>query len=179
MLASLALSVALAASIAAPGAELIGKPAQAWEASEWIHSPPLALADLRGKVVLVRWFTSPDCPYCSATAPALNQLDHDFRGRGLVVVGMYHHKDDKHALDPEKVRAWVSDYGYKFPVAIDRDWRTLKRWWLGGAERDFTSVSFLIDKQGLIRRIHPGGTLALGGKDYAAMRADIERLTAE
>jgi thiol-disulfide isomerase/thioredoxin len=163
---------------AASGAELVGKPAREWEATEWINSPPLTLSGLRGKVVLVRWFMSTSCPYCSATAPALNQLDADFRGKGLVVVGMYHHKDDD-PLDLAKVRGWVGDYKYKFPVAVDRDWRTLHRWWLDGGKRDFTSVSFLIDKKGVIRRIHPGGALALGGRDYAGMRATVERLLAE
>ena len=173
----LVLSVLLVSLSLAPadGAELVGKPALAWEASDWINSPPLTLAGLRGKVVLVRWFTSTDCPYCSATAPALNQLDEEFRARGLVVVGMYHHKDAS-PLDPKKVRGWVGDYKFKFPVAIDRDWRTLRRWWLG-PKRDFTSVSFLIDKRGVIRRVHPGGAMALGSKDFAEMRADVERLT--
>ena len=174
----LALTFVLASLSAAPGDELLDKPASAWEASDWINSPPLTLADLRGKVVLVRWFTSTDCPYCSATAPALNQLDEDFRARGLVVVGMYHHKASS-PLDPKQVRGWVGDYKFKFPVAVDRDWRTLHRWWLDGRERDFTSVSFLIDKRGVIRRVHPGGAMALGSKDYAEMRAAVERLTAE
>jgi peroxiredoxin len=164
---------------AAAGTELVGKPAGAWEATEWLNSPPLTLAALRGKVVLVRWFTSPDCPYCSATAPALNQLHEDFKARGLVVIGMYHHKDAKTSLDVNKVKGWVADYKFTFPVAVDRDWRTLHRWWLDGATRDFTSVSFLIDKKGVIRRVHPGGAMALGGADYAQMRAAVARLTAE
>jgi peroxiredoxin len=174
-----ALALALAALDAAPGGELVGKPAPAWEVSDWMNSPPLSVAALRGKVVLVRWFTSTDCPYCSATAPALNQLDDDLRAKGLVVVGMYHHKDDAHPLDVAKVRAAVDgDYKFKFPVAVDRDWRTLRRWWLDARRRDFTSVSFLIDKKGIIRRVHPGGAMALGGKDYREMRAAIERLLA-
>jgi len=176
----LAFALAALASLAAagPGAELIGKPAPEWEASEWLNSPPLTLSALRGKVVLVRWFMSTACPYCSATAPALNQLDADFRARGLVVVGMYHHKEAA-PLDLAKVRGWVSDFEFTFPVAVDRDWRTLRRWWLDGGKRDFTSVSFLVDKKGLVRRIHPGGAMALGGQDYRDMRAAIERLTAE
>jgi peroxiredoxin len=178
LLLALALSAHVVVAEAAPGNELLGKTAQPWEAAEWINSPPLALADLRGKVVLVRWFTSPDCPYCSATAPALNQLDADFRARGLVVVGMYHHKA-KSPLELKQVRGWVGDYRFTFPVAVDRDWRTLHRWWLDGLPRDFTSVSFLIDKKGFIRRVHPGGSMALGTKDYSEMRAAIGRLVAE
>src|SRR5689334_17941417 len=82
------------------GGELLGRPAPPWQAGRWFNSPPLALADLRGKVVLVRWFMSPRCPLCSATAPALNQLWREYRDRGLVVIGMYHHKDPE-PLDPD------------------------------------------------------------------------------
>jgi peroxiredoxin len=186
MLASV-LALALAVSgpaaalpdAAAAGTELVGKPAAPWEVTDWLNSPPLSLADLRGKVVLVRWFTSTNCPYCSATAPALNRLHEDFQSRGLVVIGMYHHKDDQAPLDVKRVKGWVADYKFTFPVAVDRDWRTLHRWWLDGAKRDFTSVSFLIDKKGVIRRVHPGGAMALGGEDYAQMRGAIARLTAE
>ena len=167
------------ASPASPdGAELIGTAAPPWEASDWIGSPPLTLESLRGKVVLVRWFMSTDCPYCTASAPALRLLDTEYRDKGLVVIGMYHHKDPE-PLDVEKVRGWRNDFGFKFPVAVDRDWRTLNRWWLDAGRRDFTSVSFLIDRRGTIRHIHPGGTMALGAPDFAAMRAKVEELLRE
>ena len=43
-------------------------------------------------------------------------------------------------------------------MAVDRDWKTLDRYWLNGhPERDWTSVSFLIDRQGAIRWVHGGG----------------------
>ncbi|MEA2698424.1 MAG: hypothetical protein QOI66_2695 [Myxococcales bacterium] len=173
------LAVPIVAAVGSPkasdGTELIGTPAPPWNVSEWIGSKPLDLADLRGKVVLVRWFMSTDCPYCTATAPALNQLHHQFNDKGLVVIGMYHHKNPE-PLDPKKVRGWTRDFGFEFPVAIDRDWRTLHRWWLDGHKRDFTSVTFLIDQNGTIRRIHPGGTMALGTKDYDLMRSAIADL---
>ena len=160
------------------GVELIGTAAPEWEASDWIGSPPLTLASLRGKVVLVRWFMSTDCPYCTASAPALRQLHADYRDRGVVVIGMYHHKNPE-PLDVAKVQGWVKDFGFNFPVAVDRDWRTLNRWWLKAGPRDFTSVTFLIDKEGTIRHIHPGGTMALGTPDFAAMKAKVEQLLAE
>jgi peroxiredoxin len=182
-----AVGVAAASASAAPanppqpfgeGGELIGTPAPPWEATDWINSPPLTLSALRGKVVLVRWFTSTDCPYCSATAPALNELHQTFKDRGLVVVGMYHHKS-RAPLVVTQVKGWVRTYAFTFPVAVDRDWQTLRRWWLNGAHRDFTSVSFLIDKKGTIRRIHPGGTMALGSDDYERMRRTVEKLLLE
>ena len=177
------MAMALATATATPkpageGAELIGTPAPEWDATEWIGSPPLKLSALRGKVVLVRWFTSTDCPYCTASAPALNQLHADYARRGLVVIGMYHHKRPE-PLTMDGARGWTRDLGFRFPVAVDRDWRTLNRWWLGARKRAFTSVSFLIDRRGIIRHIHPGGRLALGEPDFAAMRAKVEELLAE
>jgi len=163
---------------ATPGGELIGSTPPDWDVRDWIGSPPLNLASLRGKVVLVRWFTSPDCPYCHATAPALNRFHHDYARRGLAVVGMYHHKSDE-PLTLDAVRGWVREYGFQFPVGVDRDWRTLRHWWLDGTKRDFTSVSFLIDRRGVIRQIHPGGTLALDTPDFRSMQAKIEQLLAE
>ena len=173
----LAAALIAGAGVAGEGADLIGKPAPGWEVTEWLGAP-VAFGSLRGKVVLVRWFMSSECPYCSATAPALNALHVDYKDRGLVVIGMYHHKRPE-PLDVEKVRGWARDYGFQFPVAIDRDWKTLRRWWLAGHQRQFTSVSFLLDKRGVIRHIHPGGTLAPGGADYAALRMKIEALLAE
>jgi peroxiredoxin len=163
------------------GSELIGRPAAEWDAGRWFNSKPLTVKELRGRVILVRWFMAPSCPLCSATAPALNRLWHRYRGRGLVVVGMYHHKDSA-PLDPLAVQGYIRHFGFEFPVAIDPEWRTLHRWWLDGQaghERAFTSVSFLIGRDGRIRAVHPGGPLAPDSTDYASIERKIEALLAE
>jgi thiol-disulfide isomerase/thioredoxin len=156
---------------------VIDQPATPWQVSQWFNSPPLALEQLRGKVVLVRWFMGPSCPFCSATAPTLRALHERYAAKGLAVIGMYHHKEET-PLDPAQVEGWVKHYGYQFPVAIDKDWTTLRRWWLDGHERSYTSVSFLIDKAGVVRRVHLGGTIAPEGDDIQAITADVERLLA-
>ena len=102
---------------------LINQPAPGWKLEHWFNSEPLGLEDLRGKVVLVRWVMAPSCPLCSATAPALNRFDEEYRGRGLVVIGVYHHKDPE-PLDVETVRGYVEHYQFRFPVAVDPDWQT-------------------------------------------------------
>jgi peroxiredoxin len=158
--------------------DVVGHPAPAWDVGPWFNSAPLALADLRGKVVLVRWFMSPSCPMCSASAPALVELDRRYRAHGLAVIGMYHHKDDD-PLDPEKVRGYVAHFGFTFPVAIDPDWRTAKHWWLDRHNREYTSVSFLLDRAGVIRHVHLGGKLAPGSPAYAIVEERIKALLAE
>ena len=159
-------------------AGVIDQPAPPWQVAQWFNSPPLALEDLRGKVVLVRWFMDPSCPFCSGTAPTLRALHERYADKGLAVIGMYHHKAET-PLDPVEVEGWVKHYGYQFPVAIDKDWTTLRRWWLDGHDRSYTSASFLIDKTGVVRRVHLGGLIAPEGDDITALRADIERLLAQ
>jgi len=159
-------------------AGVIDQPAPPWQVAQWFNSPPLALEDLRGKVVLVRWFMDPSCPFCSGTAPTLRALHERYADQGLAVIGMYHHKAET-PLDPVEVEGWVKHYGYQFPVAIDKDWTTLRRWWLDGHNRSYTSASFLIDKTGVVRRVHLGGLIAPEGADIAAIDADVERLLAQ
>ena len=166
------------ASAATDGAELLGTTPGEWEATHWLHSEPLTLASLRGKVVLVRWWTS-GCPYCEATAPALRDFDRAYRGRGLQVIGFYHHKGDE-PLDLAVVDRTASAYGFTFPVAVDPEWRTLERWWQVRARaRPFTSVSFVLDRRGTIRHVHPGGSYAPGTADHEAVQAAIEALLTE
>lgn len=167
-----------AADSALDDRELVGVTPSAWTTEHWLNAPPLTLEGLRGKVVLVRWFMASECPYCTATAPALNQLHADYAPRGLVVVGLYHQHGDGEA-EPGEIEGTVRRYGFRFPVAVDVSWSTLERWWLRGHTRAFTSVSFLLDRQGRIRGVHPGGRYAPGDPAYAAMRSAIERLLAE
>jgi peroxiredoxin len=158
------------------GRELLGKPAPAWpEGMTWINSGPRTLEELRGKVILLRfWLT--DCAYCTATAPALNELHATYGSRGLVVLG-FHHPKSKRTRDVEVVRAAVRDLGFRFPVALDDDWEALNRYWFpNGEQRAFTSVSFLIDRGGVIRWIHDGGEYPPGSPACRQLRREVERL---
>jgi peroxiredoxin len=162
-------------SVAAAGdvADLLGTKPPEWTVTAWINSKPLTLESLRGKVVLVRWWTAPGCSYCAASAPALNEFWSRYRDKGLVVIGMYHHKSDA-PLTPKHVRNWAGKFGFKFPVAIDTDWKTLQQWWLHGENRDWTSVTFVLDRRGVIRHIHPGGAYGKADPAYDALVQAIE-----
>jgi peroxiredoxin len=187
-LATLLLGSALVApsvSSAEEGGRLVGIACPEWAPERWLQGGPLRLADLRGKVVLLRFFTSTDCPYCGATAPALNELDREFREKGLVVVGMYTPKPDPRAVTDDEVRHAVEAYGFRFPVAVDGAWGTLNRLWLDRVPAaSFTSASLLIDRRGIVRHVQRGGAYAPDAEDasaradYRAMRDAIERWTA-
>jgi thiol-disulfide isomerase/thioredoxin len=158
--------------------ELVGEPAGEWDVEDWIHSEPLSLETLRGKVILVRWWTSPSCPYCRASAPALQEFHRRYEEEGLVVVGLYHHKSSRPLKDGD-VERYAEILGFEFPIALDPGWKTLRRWWLDRTESSFTSVSFLLDRKGVVRAVHPGGKYVEGDGDYESLQGMIEELLTE
>jgi len=138
-----------------PG-ELIGAPARAWSFERWAVGPPQSLASLRGKVVLMRWFNS-DCRFCAHTLPGLEALRTRYEKQGLVVVGVYHPKPI-HKVNDADVRRTAAELGFHGAIAVDETWSTLDRWWLDGhPDRNWTSVSFLIDRDGIVRWAQGGG----------------------
>ncbi len=174
------------AAAAAEGAELIGNAAPDWQGLVWLEPEPRHLADLRGKVVLLRWWTD-TCPFCARSAPALVELHERYADRGLVVVGALHPKPLGRSITPEQARAAAERLGFEFPIALDPDWTVLHRYWLGGHRRRATSASFLIDRRGVIRYVHPGPAFhreVFDGdegpsSDLIALQRAIERLLEE
>lgn len=172
------------------GSDRIGVAAPSFGFDAWLNSQPLSLEDLKGRVVLVRWWTD-TCPFCASSAPALRAIHEQYSLLGLTLVGVFHPKagrDDR--LDVERVRRAVESRGFDFPVAIDWNWRTgtLQDWWLTGPDRPATSVTFLLDKSGVIQYVHPGMEYhdadgseghAMCVQDMMGIRAAIERLIAE
>jgi peroxiredoxin len=172
------------------GADRIGVVAPSFEFDGWLNSESLTLHGLRGQVVLVRWWTE-TCPFCASSAPALRALNQIYGPQGLVVVGVYHPKANRDSpLDMERVERAVEARALDFPIAVDWDWRngTLADWWLTGPDRPATSVTFLLDRQGVIQYVHPGMEYheangaeghAQCANDMVGIRAAIERLLAE
>ena len=171
------------------GADRIGMAAPPFRFDAWLNAEPMTLKDLRGEVVLVRWWTD-TCPFCASSSPALRTLHEQYGPQGLRLIGVFHPKarrDDP--LDLPRVQRVVEQRDFEFPIAVDWNWRTgtLKDWWLTGPDRPATSVTFLLDKQGVIRFVHPGmeyhdenGSAghAMCVDDMSAIRREIERLLA-
>lgn len=154
--------------------DLIGTKPPTLTISHWVNSKPISLDSLHGKVVLVRWWTAPDCPFCEASSTALNEWYEKYGNGGLQVIGIYHHKREA-PLTIENVESYIQKFGFEFPIGIDEEWTMLKQWWLY-EKRDWTSVSFLIDKEGFIQHIHPGGSYVKGDKDYEELETKIVKL---
>ena len=132
-----------------------------------------------GDVVLVRWWTGPHCQLCITSSSVLNEFHNEFGKMGLKIIGFYHHKSLE-SLNKEKVLNNIENLRFKFPVAIDHGWKTLRTWWLeSGGVREFTSVTFILDRKGVIRYIHPGGKYEKDDDSYNLMRSMIKSLLDE
>lgn len=139
------------------GTSLIGTPAPEWKGVDWIQGGPQTLAGLRGKVVLLRFWLV-DCAYCTRSAPVLRGLSARYKKQGLVVVGLHHPKSAA-ARDRRAVARAAKALRLEFPIGLDNEWETIRAYGVGTVFQRFTSVSFLIDRQGVIRFVHDGGDL--------------------
>ena len=149
-----------------------------WAVSDWLNSKPLTINELNGNVVLIRWWTGPTCPYCINSAVALNEFYETYESDGLRVLGFYHHKSQI-SFNKDTIKEYTKKLGFKFPVAIDYEWKTLNAWWLKTNPGKWTSVSFLLDRKGIVRYIHSGGQYVKGDGEYEKLQQEIEKLLNE
>ena len=131
----------------------------------WVDPQP----EIQGKVTLVRWWTN-GCSLCSTSVPALKEL-----GKKVAVVAIYHPKPPRD-VSPDEVRGFARKIGMPGVLAIDRDWKVLDRWMAPG-KRSFTSLTFVLDKKGKVRHVHPGGVIEPG--DAKELAQQIDALLAE
>jgi thiol-disulfide isomerase/thioredoxin len=168
--------------VAATG--LIGLPAPPLPAIPWLDEKARNLKTLVGHVVVIRSFTN-ECPFCASTMPALEAIHRDYSDRGVIVLGVYHPKPPR-AVSGKAVARFVHDLGLTFPTGIDLDWKLVESWWLSRTESSWTSVTWILDREGRIRYIHPGGEYHPGGGpdhtrcnvDEAVVRETLDRLLA-
>jgi thiol-disulfide isomerase/thioredoxin len=121
-------------------------------ATQWLNSPPLTAAGLRGKVVLVDFWTY-TCINWLRTLPYLRAWAEKYKDHGLVLLGVHTPEFDvEHDLD--NVRRAVKDLAVDYPVAVDNDYAI----W-GAFDNHYWPALYLVDAQGQIRhhRFGEGG----------------------
>jgi thiol-disulfide isomerase/thioredoxin len=132
----------------------------------WINSPPLDRQALKGKVVLVDFWTY-SCINCLRALPYVKAWADKYRADGLVVIGV-HAPEFAFEKDVGNVRKAVQDLGIDYPVAVDNDyaiWRAFhNRYW---------PAHYFIDAKGRLRHHH------FGEGDYAGSERLIQQLLAE
>ena len=118
----------------------------------WFNTPGgqhLSLANLRGRVVLVDFWTY-TCIDCIRTLPELRGLDARYRSKGLTVVGV-HTPEFAFERKASNVAEAIAQNGLRYPVAQDNDYRTWEAW-----RNQYWPAHYLIDQQGRVRYVHFG-----------------------
>ncbi|AYG96174.1 cytochrome c biogenesis protein DipZ [Brevundimonas naejangsanensis] len=135
-------------------------------ATEWINSPPLTTEQLRGKVVLIDFWTY-SCINCVRAIPYVRAWAEKYRDQGLVVIGV-HTPEFAFEKSPANVRDAVRRFGIAYPVAMDNDyavWRAFRN--------QYWPAHYFIDAQGRIRHHH------FGEGDYDGSERVIQQLLKE
>lgn len=135
----------------------------------WLNTgggQPVSLADLRGKVVLVDFWTY-SCINCLRTLPHLKAWDRAYRKAGLTIVGV-HSPEFAFERVPENVRSAVRRLGLRYPIALDNDFATWRAY-----ENQYWPAKYLIDRRGGIRYEH------FGEGAYGETETRIRRLLSE
>jgi thiol-disulfide isomerase/thioredoxin len=135
-------------------------------ATGWLNSPPLGAAELRGKVVLVDFWTY-TCINWLRTAPYVRAWAEKYRDQGLVVIGV-HTPEFEFEKNVDNVRRAVRDMRVAYPVALDSDYAV----WRAFGNTAWPAV-YLIDAQGRVRYRH------LGEEEYERTERMIQELLAE
>jgi cytochrome c biogenesis protein CcdA/thiol-disulfide isomerase/thioredoxin len=135
-------------------------------AVEWLNSPPLSAQALRGKVVLIDFWTY-SCINCLRSLPYVKAWAQKYRDQGLVVIGV-HAPEFAFERNIDNVKKATHDLAIDYPVAIDNNyaiWRALgNQYW---------PAHYFVDAQGRIRHHH------FGEGDYAHSEQIIQQLLAE
>ena len=117
--------------------------------TNWINSKPLTLSLLKGKVVLVDFWTF-SCVNCIRTLPYLEKWYQTYSSKGLVIIGV-NTPEFAFEQNPTNVQAAVTKDGIKYPVALDNNDDTWDAY-----QNESWPADYLIDKQGNIRYVSQG-----------------------
>lgn len=115
----------------------------------WFGSTPLTIKSLRGKVVLIDFWTY-TCINCQRTFPYLKAWHEKYSDKGLVIIGV-HSPEFEFEKNPENVKKAISDFGLKYSIVQDNNFDT----WNAYSNR-YWPAKYLIDKDGYIRYTHFG-----------------------
>jgi thiol-disulfide isomerase/thioredoxin len=135
-------------------------------AGTWINSEALTLKGLRGRVVLVDFWTF-GCYNCRNTLPSVKSWDARYREKGLSIIGVHTPELDSERKI-ENVRREVLALGIRYPVLTDNDYATWNAY-----NVEAWPTMFLLDKSGHVRWMH------VGEGAYDEAEQTIQKLLAE
>lgn len=141
--------VLLGAALTATSAKAFDRPAALSGATQWLNSPPLTMEGLRGKVVMVDFWTY-SCSNCLNALPHVKKLAAKYRDKGLVVIGV-HTPEFGFEKERRNVEQAIVRLGITFPVVMDNDYNIWNAY-----HNQYWPAQYLVDAQGVIRYQHYG-----------------------
>jgi cytochrome c biogenesis protein CcdA/thiol-disulfide isomerase/thioredoxin len=132
----------------------------------WFNGKPLTAADLKGKVVVIDFWTY-SCINCLRSIPYVKAWDERYRKDGLVVIGV-HAPEFAFEHDPANVAKAVKDLGITYPVVMDNDWKLWR-----ALQNNYWPAHYFVDAQGRVRYHH------FGEGEYDMSERVIRQLLAE
>lgn len=115
----------------------------------WINSEPLIISQLKGKVVLIDFWTY-SCINCIRTFPYLTSLYDKYKDKGLIIIGI-HTPEFEFEKDTNNVKKATERFHIRYPVALDNDYKTWQAFY-----NSYWPAHYLIDQEGFVRQVHFG-----------------------
>jgi len=132
----------------------------------WLNSTPQRLKNLRGKVVMVEFWTF-GCYNCRNIEPYVKAWHDQYADQGLVVIAI-HSPEFSYERSADSVKEYIDEHNIQYAVPLDNDFETWRKY-----RNRFWPTLYLIDKQGLIQYVK------IGEGGYAETDRQIRRLLAE
>lgn len=132
----------------------------------WLNSSPQQLRDLRGKVVMVEFWTF-GCYNCRNIEPYVKEWHAKYSDKGLVVIAI-HSPEFSYERSKDAVQEYIEENKIPYAVPIDNDFLTWKKY-----RNRFWPTLYLIDKQGLIQYVK------IGEGGYSTTEGHIQALLKE
>ncbi len=139
--------------------------------AEWVQGGPLKLADLRGRVVVVHFWTN-GCINCIHNYPVYRAWQKKYPAKEVTIIGI-HTPEFPWEAAADRVRTRARDNQLKFPIVLDRDSTIWNRW----GNRYWPAI-YLLDKKGRVRHAWEG-ELHLSTDEGKAFATHIDELLAE
>ncbi|MHC5932616.1 thioredoxin family protein [Nostoc sp.] len=117
--------------------------------NQWLNSTPLSIADLKGSVVLIQFWTFA-CINCQRTLPYITRWHRQYESQGLKVIGI-HTPEFAFERDANNIKKALQQHKITYPVPVDNEYKTWNAY-----DNQYWPHMFLADRQGLLQYDHIG-----------------------
>ncbi len=142
------------------------------DVTQWINSEPLTMTKLRGKVVVVHFWTN-GCSNCVNNDHHYKAWQERYADKDVVIVGV-HTPETAGERDIARIKAQAAKHGLKFPIAVDNDSATWKAW-----NNRYWPTVYVVDRRGRVRYGWEGELSYNGANGEEVVRTLVDALLME